>query len=164
MKRAIGYVLFHCSEACSSARRMFCEKEGAWCKFHQSKNEGKEYVEKAGIPLVVKDVIAPILSDLSKNELLAKCLNGKTQSNNEAINVIIWKKLPKDVFVGRNVLGTDISSAIINFNDGACGFLKVMENLNLQSGFFTTRYCNKHDIAGYCRLVMHQDNKHDIAG
>ena len=106
MKRAIAAVLVHCCESnAPNSRHMFCEnEEGTWCKHQEAKREGKNYVEKPGIPLVIKKVIEPIFSDLSKDELLEKCLHEKTQNNNEAINVIIWKKLPKDVFVGRKTL------------------------------------------------------------
>ena len=46
----------------------------------------------------------PIFTDLINDDLLQKCLHGTTQNNNEALNGLIWKKVPKDVFVGHNVL------------------------------------------------------------
>ena len=103
-------------------------------------------MEKPGLPLVIKKVIEPIFSDLSKDELLENCVHGKTQNNNEAINAIIWKKIPKDVFVGRKTLEIGISSAITNFNDGTSGFLEVLKNLNLLESYFTKLYARKHDI------------------
>ena len=47
-----------------------------------------------------------------------KCLDGKTQNNNESINNLIWKICPKDVYVGRTVLEIGTASAVINFNEG----------------------------------------------
>ena len=44
---------------------------------------------------------------LSYDELLAKCLHGKTQ-NNESINNILWKVCPKDIYVGQTTLSTDV--------------------------------------------------------
>ena len=43
---------------------------------------------------------------------------------------MIGQELSKNVFL-RNVSQIGISSTIVNFNDGACGFVKVMENWNL---------------------------------
>ena len=85
MKKAVGAVVYHCSDASNSeARHMFCNKmPGTWCKYHESKINGTNYTEKYGLPKVM---------DLSKDELLQKCLHGSTQNNNESINGVIWKR------------------------------------------------------------------------
>ena len=61
---------------------------------------------------------------LSNDELLAKCLHGKTQ-NNESINNI-WKGCPKDIYVGQS-LSMCVASACIGFNDGASGNTRCYE-------------------------------------
>ena len=53
-----------------------------------------------------------------------------------------WKKVPKDIFVGREVLEIGVSSAIINFNEGVCGIIGLFETLNLNPGYFTYRLCS----------------------
>ena len=148
MKKAIGAVLYHCSEANDpEARHMYCDRtEGTWCKYWKSNIMGTIYNEKPGIPRAVKLKITPIFEDLSKDELLERCLHGNTQNNNEAINAIIWKKLPKDIFVGRKMLEIGISSAVINFNDGACGMQPVYKKLGLLNGYFMNNYCRNHDM------------------
>ena len=40
------------------------------------------------------------------------------QNNNESINGVIWKRCPKDTFLGRNVIEMSVSSAVISFNSG----------------------------------------------
>ena len=60
--------------------------------------------------------------DLSKPDLLKKCLHGKTHNNNECLNGVVLEFSSKDIFVGRKVLEICICSAIINFNGGATGF------------------------------------------
>ena len=62
------------------------------------------YKEKPGLPSVISDNIRPIFLDLSDENLLSKCLHGKTQNNNESINNVIWKRCPKDINVGRKTL------------------------------------------------------------
>ena len=42
------------------------------------------------------------------------------------MNGVIWKWCPKDVFVGHSTLEVGVASAVISFNDGKSGILKVM--------------------------------------
>ena len=53
---------------------------------------------------------------------------GKTQ-NKESINNLIWKRCLKDVYVGSTVLEIGTASAVINFNEGFQGMIKVFKNL-----------------------------------
>ena len=82
----------------------------------------------------MRDAIKPVFMDLSDDNLLTKCLHGQTQNNNESLNGVIWKRCPKDVFVGRSTLEMGVASAVISFNDGQSGILKVMENLENELG------------------------------
>ena len=75
-----------------------------------------------------------LFMDLSDDNLFKKCLHGQTQNNNESLNGVIWKRCPKDVFVGRSTLEMGVASAVISFNDGQSGILKVMENLENELG------------------------------
>ena len=95
--------------------------------------------------MAVHDLIKPIFSDLSNETLLSKCLHGKTQNANEAINNMIWAKCPKNVYVQRSVLEMGVSSAVINYNDGACGILNVIKNANMEIGYFTKKFCENKD-------------------
>ena len=85
---------------------------------------------------------------MSDEELLKECLHGKTQNNNESFNGIIWKKCPKDVFVGHATLGIGVASAVLKFNDGSSGVLNVLNSLKTESGKFTTEFCGKRDSEG----------------
>ena len=48
-------------------------------------------------------------------------------------------------FVEREVLEMQVCSAVVYFNDGACGALNVFRNANMESGYYTAMYCNKED-------------------
>ena len=120
--------------------------EDSWCKYHLSKLDPNiKFTESAGLPVAVKNCIRPIFLDLSDDSLLSKCLHGKTQNNNESINQVIWKRCPKDVFVGRLTLEIGVASAVIGFNDGATGTLLVFDYLNIPYGRFTEQFCGKKD-------------------
>ena len=119
---------------------MFCHKDSQWCKTRQAEKLGIPYADKPGLPVAVRDAIMPIFQELSKPELLEKGPHGKTQNCNEALNAFIWKRLPKDVFVGPYVLAMIVCSAIIDFNSGTNGILKLYEKPSM-----TRQFCSKKD-------------------
>lgn len=57
------------------------------------------YKHKNSLPETVMTAIKPLYEDLSCQELLMRCLHGKTQNPNESVNSCIWKTLPKTEFV-----------------------------------------------------------------
>ncbi len=132
MKKAVGAVLFHCSDiADDNIRHKFCPRiVNGWCKWQHDKLTGEStYKKKLNLPLVIKTVIEPIFRDLSDEKLLSKCLHGQTQNANEAYNAIIWNRCPKTVFVNRTVLELSVFSATISFNDGFKGLSTVFSKL-----------------------------------
>ena len=52
----------------------------------------------------IKNLIFPIFKALMADELLEKCMHGKTQNANEALNAIIWSCVPKSIYVGKKRL------------------------------------------------------------
>ena len=91
-------------------------------------------------------MIKPIFKDLSSDELLSKCLHGKTQNANESINNIIWQKCPKNNFVQRDTLQCGVNSAVIQFNEGPCGVHDVLKYFSIEPGCVMTRSSNKRAI------------------
>ena len=74
MKKAIGAVLFHCSESeCDEQCHLFCPRtENSWCKWQSDQITGKEtYKTKISLPSAIKTLIKPIFVDLS-NALFLK--------------------------------------------------------------------------------------------
>ena len=135
MKKAIGAVVYHCSEAANvEARHMLCSKKpNTGCKYQAAKIHGTVYTGKPGLPKIVCEAIMPTFQELSDDTLLKRCLHGFKQNNNESINGIIWKRLPKDVFVGRTAIEIRICSAVVCFNDGDVGFSKIFEELSMDT-------------------------------
>ena len=78
--------------------------------------------------------IKPIFKDLSKQELLKKCLHGNTQNPNESFNHCIWERIPKTIFVGLNTLKLGVLDAVICFNDGCVSRSNVLESLGIEVG------------------------------
>ncbi|GFY05429.1 uncharacterized protein TNCV_961251 [Trichonephila clavipes] len=61
---------------------------------------------------------------LCDQNLLAKFLSGKTQNSNECFNGIIWKFIPKDVFVSLTILRLGGYMAVVQFNEGFQGLIE----------------------------------------
>ena len=138
MKKGVLAVLWHCTGFESlTTRHQFCPRsKESWCSYWQ--RDGKEPLSSSvNLPQAIHDVILPIFQDLRADDLLSRCLDGTSQNPNEAFNQIMWKKCPKDTFIARKVLEIGAASAIINFNDGVCGFLKLYRNINIEFGGMT---------------------------
>ena len=87
----------------------------------------------------------PIFQDLSKPELLQKCLHGGTQNNNEAINQFLWQRIPKAVYIGFYTFEIGMCSTVLSFNSGATGLLDVFRELKMEIGYFVHQFCSKKD-------------------
>ena len=88
-------------------------------------------------------VLKPIFVDLSKDDLLLKCVHGLTQNNNESINNVIWKRVPKDIYVGWEALEMGVASAVINYNNGLNGISDVYNELSITTHFHTKSFLIK---------------------
>lgn len=94
-------------------------------------------------------------------ELLEKCMHGKTQNANEALNSIIWSRVPKATFVGRETFEMGVHSAVIHYNDGKKGLLQVLSHFGLK-GAISQIMAEKIDdsrIARMNRRSTDQDKK-----
>ena len=149
MKRSVGAILWHCTDFQNNEfRHRFCPRTpDSWCKWQVAKLKNiKECKPKTNIPKWIHDIIRPIFEDLSADELLSKCLHGQTQNVNESLNQLIWKRCPKDVFVGRKVLELGVYSAVLHYNDGAIGVEKVLNCFGIKNGKITSSKSEKKDI------------------
>ena len=116
-------------------RHKFCPRQqDSYCKHWQAKQDYKSYVS---FPVVTHKVIYPISQNLCDDDLLSRCLFGTPKNPKEAVNQIVWKKIPQNSFISRVVLETGVAFAIINFNDGKSGFEKLFSRLNLSFGVNT---------------------------
>ena len=94
-----------------------------WCKYHNEKFNGINiFKENIGLPISVKKKTYPIFMELSDDHLFEKCLHGG----------VIWKRCPKDTFVGCITLETSVASVVICYNNGACGILPIYKKLELE--------------------------------
>lgn len=140
MVKNVAAILPHCSDNSDDAQRhKYCNREeDSWCSYW---NKTKQYKHKFSIKESVQHEpeIKSLFERLREHSLLEKCLHGKTQNVNEAMNGIIWTKCPKIVYVNRQTLELGTASALLEFNEGKEGIHNVMSKLGLTSGVFGKR-------------------------
>ena len=105
MKKAILATLFHCASSKENEYDTYCpDGENSWCLYKSDKLKGThKYKPGPGLPLSVIAELKPIFSRLSQDTLLMTCLHGKTQNQDESFNKMIWDRVPKTTYVGRDL-------------------------------------------------------------
>ena len=140
MKKGIYASLFHCSSSKKRNLHDHCpDGPESWCRYKKDvANKTKLYKPGPGLPDHIIAELKPIYERLSNDELLKRCLDGKTQNQNESLNGMIWDRLPKGVFVGSDVLHVGVYDAVSHFNIGCKSALNVLTNMGMNPGVFCT--------------------------
>ena len=120
MKKAIWGGFFHVASSATRHWHDHCEPgPESWCKYQADiANKTNTFKPGPGLPPDVIVHVKPILIDLTKDELLKKCLHGKTQNQNESFNNTIWSRVPKSTYVGLAQLEIAVYDAVSHFNVG----------------------------------------------
>ena len=113
--------------------------------------------------------LKPVYNDLSKTDLLEKCLHGKTQNRNESFNGTIWERLPKTKYVSFLQLQFGVYDAVANFNIGRKASVLIYEKLGLIPGYYTLKGCstqNKKRLfhSGYKNKLLSKKRRKVIRG
>ncbi|GFV69377.1 uncharacterized protein TNCV_2777921 [Trichonephila clavipes] len=111
------------------------------CKCQQAVSKDKIYIDKSeGLPPNLTNIIKPTCMKLcDQKNLLAKCLPGKTQKSNECFNGILWKFIPKDVFVSLTILQLGGYMAVIQLNKGFQGLIDILKHFGVTVGVLTLK-------------------------
>ena len=91
-------------------------------------------------PPVIQDVKA-VFDDLSTNNLLRKCLHGKTQNQKEAFNSTICNRIPKTRFVKFKVFELAVFDTVSHFNIGQLETLLIFDTLGIERRYYTMKGC-----------------------
>lgn len=137
MRKAVWAIYFHTRSSDEEPLHSFCPAgPDSWCKYQKCVSDGtvQSFKHPATLPIPVMDAIKPIFNDLSHPRLLQRCLGGKTQNANESLNSVIWKFCPKTRGAGKRVVEIATGEAVITFNDGNQGRIKIMEEFGLTVG------------------------------
>lgn len=150
MRTAIWAIWYHKASTDSNPTHYFCPKgANSWCPYQRAVSQGNvsEYKHKNTLPLAVMEAIKPVFKNLVTTDLLRRCVGAYTQNVNESLNAKIWKTCPKTGFCGKNIVKIATNDAVITFNDGVQGRLKVISELGMEPGRFCEVALNKEDLA-----------------
>ena len=138
MKSTIYESLFHCASSDQRNLHQYCpDGSESWCRYKQGKaNNTDLHTPGPGLPDDITKLIKPIYARLSADILLSKCLDGKTQNQNESLNGMIWTRLPKSIFVGADVLKLGVYDAVAHFNIGSRAAVKISKEQGCIPGYF----------------------------
>lgn len=92
------------------------EEKYNWCVY---KNKGKRprHQEYYLLPQYLPYLL-PVFEKLSSKDLLKRCLFGFTQNANESLNLLVWKRAPKDKNNSPSATHFAAISAVVEFNNG----------------------------------------------
>lgn len=137
MRRAIWAIWNHKASTDENPMHAFCPQgPESWCTYQKSvlNNQVDQYVHKNTIPKAIMDLIKPIFYDLSKPDLLRRCLKGMTQNANESYNNLLWSICPKRGFAGSKVVQIAAYEAALLFNEGNIAKQRVLQHLKIVPG------------------------------
>ncbi|GFV22780.1 CCHC-type domain-containing protein [Trichonephila clavipes] len=101
MQRTVIAAFYHCCSGKSNTMHGQCPLGSEiWCAYQRAQSAGKVLYDKnAGLPKNIINKIKPTYLQLCDQNLLRKCLHGKTQNANEAFNGCLWNVVPKEHFL-----------------------------------------------------------------
>lgn len=87
----------------------------------------------------------PIYEDLSRDDLLERCLGGHTQNANESFNAIVWRLAPKHLNCGKKIIEIAAFLAAGMFSEGFSFVLQTMQDLNIVIGQQSKGFADNDD-------------------
>jgi len=126
----------------------------SWCSWQRAKadNDLANHNHNPTMDIKVYEAIKPIYDDLSRNDLLQRCLGGYTQNTNECFNKVVWTIAPKNSFGGKLLLDVAVDIATMTFNDGLMSLAKVLEVMGVKIGPNCYTFCAESDAT---RITKH---------
>lgn len=144
MKREIWATLNHKISTNDKPQHSKCPVgPDSWCSWQKAKATGelKDYNHKPAMEKEIFVALKPVYTELSRDDLLQRCLGGFTQNANESFNATLWQMAPKTVHSGKSVVDIAADIAACNFNDGMMGIMEIMQVLNLEIGPTCYNFC-----------------------
>ncbi|XP_014472349.1 PREDICTED: uncharacterized protein LOC106743225 isoform X2 [Dinoponera quadriceps] len=155
MKKEVWATFYHKCSTDENPQHQNCPAgEGSWCKWRQAEAKStldQFHHEKAPLSKEVQAVVKSIYEDLSKDDLLTRCLGAETQNNNESLNSLIWTFAPKHLHSGAQIVQIATFLAVVILNEGFQGIIKIMHTMGCSIGRSAHAYVERRDKARISR-------------
>ncbi|XP_070383699.1 uncharacterized protein, partial [Dermacentor albipictus] len=130
---AIWASFFHSCSTDTAKSHKFCpEGEDSWCKFKRAEALGQ--AAPTHTPILTKsqgETMLPVYKRLTEEQLLTRCVKGKTQNGAESLNSKIWLLCPKTRFASRTVVEMATALAVLWYNQGHKSYEQVLQELGV---------------------------------
>ncbi|XP_046589419.1 uncharacterized protein LOC124293252 [Neodiprion lecontei] len=150
MRKDIWATIKHKISTDSKPQHDDCPKGAeSWCSWQRAVASGNisEYRHKPPLPKEVLEAITPVYENLSRDDLLQRCLGGFTQNNNESFNKSVWAIASKCQSGGKKIIDIAADISVLLFNDGLRSLMKVLETLGVTIGPNCFNFCVETDAA-----------------
>ncbi|XP_011859127.1 PREDICTED: uncharacterized protein LOC105556642 [Vollenhovia emeryi] len=158
MKKEIWATLHHKISTDLKPQHEKCPQGAdSWCTWQRAKASGQlaDYQHKPAMRQEIFNALRPVYEELTRDDLLQRCLGGYTQNNNECFNSTLWSMAPKTVNTGKKIVDIAADLATCNFNDGLKSIMEVMQVLELKIG----PTCNDFCLEANSRRIQQADRK-----
>ena len=146
MKKAVTASLHHCFSADDRPRHELCPTGAdSWCFFQEALAKHQvpgPHDKLVHTPLNEKKLtphLMPIYERLSEDQLLSRCVSGKTQNANECLHSLIWARCAKDHFASRKRVQSAVATAAREFNFGAAASQDTANFFGFETGHHMKR-------------------------
>ncbi|XP_077486057.1 uncharacterized protein LOC144097160 [Amblyomma americanum] len=133
MYRAVWASFFHSCSTDEARSHKFCpDGEDSWCKFKKAEALGQAAPKHT--PVLTNSqgkAMLPTYKRLTDEQLLPRCVKGKTQNAVESLSSKIWLLCPKTRFASCTVVKMATTHAVLWFNQGHKVFENVLEELGV---------------------------------
>lgn len=125
LRNDIIATFYHCTSTDENPRHDHCPPgEKSWCFYRRA--EAKGDIPASHKAMKVKFTLDPperkqvlqVYMDLTKDDLLIKCMMGKTQNPNEALHGKIWSNLHKIRYFGLKTVTYNVRYTVLQHNVG----------------------------------------------
>lgn len=164
MKTAIMSTLDHYCSTDEKPRHDNCP-HGAktWCNWRKAQVAGTLESFRHPINRVIQpdieEYIRPIYEDLSRDDLLTKCLGGHTQNANESFNSTVWRMTPKHLNSGKKIIDIATYIAAGVFNEGYAAVIVMLHLLKVTIGRECKMFADQVDL----HRVARADRQHSAS-
>ncbi|XP_071575445.1 uncharacterized protein [Temnothorax nylanderi] len=155
MSKEVWATFFHKCSTDRNPQHQNCPAgEDSWCKWQQAAAKGelnKFRHDKPPLTPEVQAAIKPVYEDLSREELLTRCLGAETQNSNKSLNSLIWTFAPKHLHSGAKIVEIATFLAVIIFNEGFQGVVKTLSTMGCLIDREAHAYVHRRDEARIAR-------------
>ncbi|XP_071633109.1 uncharacterized protein [Temnothorax longispinosus] len=148
MKKAIMATYYHLTSTDRQPQHHFCPiGVDSWCAYNAAQANNSTFTHPVPLHKDIQKHILPIYQDLSRDDLLERCVGAFTQNANESFNATVWRLAPKHLNCGWKIVEIAAYLAGGIFNDGYKYVLRAMNDLELQIGPECKKFADMYDDA-----------------